>query len=112
MLFEDVDQLEIQGEGTGRGDAVGEIHRLDHRHDFLTLAAGSLAVPSCRLRRMQGAYKLLETQQPFELLGTAFAAQDGEPEVLDQFEAFTQHPNHPRRPWLGSDGKGRWARSG
>ena len=112
MLFEDVDQLEIQGEGTGRGDAVGEIHRLDHRHDLFTFTAGSLAVPSCRFRRMQGADELLETQQPFELLGTAFAAQDGEPEVLDQFKAFAQHPNHPRRPWLGSDGKGRWGRSG
>jgi hypothetical protein len=47
---------------------------------------------------MQGADELLETQQPFELLKTAFTAQDGEPEILDQFEAFAQHPDYPRRP--------------
>ena len=40
VLLENVDQLEIEGEGAGCGDPIGQIHIVNYRHDRLAGSAG------------------------------------------------------------------------
>ena len=76
MLLEDVDQLEVERKGPGRGDGLSQIHAHDQFDD---LVRGVLLLA-----------KALVLQQPFRLIGGAFAAQHRAPEVLHQLEAFIQ----------------------
>ena len=76
VLLEDVDQLEIEGEGPGGRDGLREIHRHDQVDDLI----GGFVF----------AAELLELQHPLGLLRRAFAAQHVAPQLFDQLQALVQ----------------------
>ena len=95
VLFEDVDQLEVERKGAGGGDGLGQIHLPDQLHDGAGVD-GAIAIPL-------GFAQLLQPQQPLGLAGGAFAVQHCLPEILHQFKTLSQQPGNPWR-CFGGDG--------
>ena len=97
-LLEDVDQLEIEGEGTSCRDGLGEIHAADQLDDRL---AGAVTIAALEGHRIT---QLLEAKQSLTLIRGTFAAQDGLPQVFDQLEAMLKQAAGPGAatagPWL------------
>ena len=89
-MLEDVDQLEIERKGPGRGDGFGEIHAADQLDDGLAAALPIAAFQGHRVT------ELLQPQQTFALLRRTLTAQNRLPEVFDQLEAVLQQTTGSR----------------
>ena len=92
VLLEDVDQLEIEGEGAGSGNRLREIHVSDQLDDPL----------GRRLRRLirspavDAVAQFFHPQQAFRLGGGTFTAQHRLPEVFNQLQSIAQQARDPR----------------
>ena len=78
VLLEDVYQLEIEREGPGRGDCLGQIHLPDQLHD----RGGGIL--------LAGVAQVLEPQQALRLTGGTLAVEHGFPEVFHQLQTLAQ----------------------
>ena len=92
VLLEDVHQLEIEREGPGRGNRLGQIHLPDQLHDGGARLAAGLGQP---LSALGGVAEMLETQQSLGLIRGALAQQHCLPEIFHQLQAFTQQSGGP-----------------